>query len=91
MVIRGVVSGEYLVNVHMYRKRDQGPTTAKITLIKLVGHDEQILEKERILEFEGDEETAFRFTLNANEQVVDTNELPRSLVRKQAPLGGDSQ
>ena len=91
VVIRGVVSGEYLVNVHMYRKRDQGPTTAKITLIKLVGHDEQILEKERILEFEGDEETAFRFTLNANEQVVDTNELPRSLVRKQAPLGGDSQ
>lgn len=91
VVIRGVIPGEYLVNVHMYRKKDKEKTAVKIALIKLIGRDEQILEKERILEEEGEEKTAFRFTLNDKEEVTDTNELPRSLVRKPPPVGGDNQ
>lgn len=80
VIIRGVVTGEYIVNVHMYSKIDPYPTPVNITLIKLKGNDEYITQKEVILRYRGDEETAFRFTLNINGEVTNINYLPRRLV-----------
>jgi len=79
--IRGIIEGEYIVNVHMYRKTSPTPTKVIVTLYKVAeGEDVQI--HERVLTLaEQQEETAFRFTLTKSGEVADINELPKSLIR----------
>jgi hypothetical protein len=88
VVIRGIVPGEYTVNVHMYRKSDPGQTPVTITLYRLIGNDEAVISKERVLERNGHELTAFRFTLREDESLSGTSELPRRLVGKAPPRSG---
>jgi len=79
VVIRGTLEGEYAVNVHMYSKRDPEPTPVTIRLYRIKGGVAEVLKTERRLERDGDELTAFRFTVDKEEKIVDTNELPRQL------------
>jgi len=78
-IIRGGMAGEYVVNVHMFSKNHPGPTTVKISLYRLKGDDTEILAKERVLQAEKDEATAFRFTLAADGEKIGDSELPISL------------
>ncbi len=79
--IMGVVPGEYVTNVQMYSKRDSNPTSISVELDKVAGgdnvkvHDETVILKER-----GDEQTAFRFTLLQDGQVVDINRMQTRFV-----------
>jgi hypothetical protein len=80
--IRGIIEGEYIVNVHMYRKATPAPTKAIVTLYKVAeGEDVQIHERVMTLAEQQQEETAFRFTLTRSGEVADINELPKSLIR----------
>ena len=66
----------------MYRKALPIPTKVIVTLYKVAeGEDVQV--HERVLAFaeQGQEKTAFRFTLTKSGEVADINELPRSLIR----------
>ena len=86
--IRGIIEGEYIVNVHMYRKATPIPTKVIVTLYKVAeGEDVQIHERVLTLAQQRLEETAFRFTLTKSGEVADINELPRSLIRN--GLGGN--
>jgi hypothetical protein len=78
--IRGIEPGEYVVNVHMYSKRDPKPTKIKVQLVQLKGEDKTLVEKEIVIGLQGDERTAFRFTLKADGSVHNINDLPRKLV-----------
>jgi hypothetical protein len=80
--IRGIIEGEYIVNVHMYRKASATPTKVIVTLYKVAeGEDVQV--HERVLTLaEQQEKTAFRFTLTKSGEVADINELPTSLIRR---------
>ena len=78
VVIRGIMVGEYTVNVHMYRKTSTGPLEVTASLYQLKGADTKILEKKVILEKNGDEKTAFRFTMDENGAMTGTSDLPRS-------------
>ena len=82
VIIRGIISGEYVVNVHMYRKTDQTSTKVKVVLVRLKNRGAPITEKEAVLEKNGDEVTAFRFTLDKNGNVSNINDLQRSMVGK---------
>ena len=80
--IRGIIEGEYIVNVHMYRKATPTPTKVIVTLYKVAeGEDVQVHERVLTLAQQQQEETAFRFTLTKNEEVADINELPKSLIQ----------
>jgi hypothetical protein len=80
--IRGIIEGEYIVNVHMYRKATPTPTKVIVTLYKVAeGEDVQIHERVLTLAEQRQEETAFRFTLTRSGEVADINELPKSLIR----------
>ncbi len=80
--IRGIIEGEYIVNLHMYRKANPVPTKVIVTLYKVAeGEDIQVHERVLTLAEQGEEETAFRFTLTKSGEVADINELPRSLIR----------
>lgn len=80
VVIRGGMSGEYVVNVHMFDKNTEAPTTVKVSLYRLRGDDTEVLVKERVLKATGDEATAFRFSLSADGEMTGSNELPTSFV-----------
>lgn len=80
VILRGVIPGEYVVNVHMYDKRSPAPTPVTIRLYRLRGEDAELVSKERVLRRSGDEATAFRFTVKDDGSVGEINELDRSLV-----------
>jgi hypothetical protein len=80
--VRGIVEGEYIVNLQMYRKAVRIPTKVIVTLYKVAeGEDVQVHERVLTLAEQGQEATAFRFTLTKSGEVADINELPRSLIR----------
>ena len=86
--IRGIIEGEYIVNVHMYRKATPTPTKIIVTLYKVAeGEDVQIHERVLTMAMQQQEETAFRFTLTNNGGVADINELPKRFI--QSGLAGN--
>jgi hypothetical protein len=78
-VIREVVPGEYIVNVHAYYLHDPGPITATVQLWRTHGTSAPIYSRSFVLSYTGDEVTAFRFTLSASGEVSNINVLPRKL------------
>lgn len=79
VILRGVIPGEYVVNVHMYNKRDPKPTPVTIHLYRLKGEDEEVAKRDLTLPNKGDELTAFRFTVQDSGSVGDINELQQPL------------
>ena len=77
---RGVTAGENIVTVHVYAKRDEGPTKATIKLIKIKPFKEVVV-KEREFSTVGQEITAFRFTTDKDSNIIDINELPANLIK----------
>jgi hypothetical protein len=79
-VIRGVIPGEYTVNVHLYscttidkHKYNVGQvanTLVKVSLLKINPHLKLITLKEVVLKKVWDEETAFNFTLDKEGNTV---------------------
>ena len=80
--LRGFIPGEYCVNVHMYAKREPlTPTKVSIKVEKMNPYS-LVATKEITLSKTGQEETAFRFTLDATGKVKDVSlDLPKSLVK----------
>lgn len=81
VAFRGAVKGENIVNVHVYRKTDEEPIQATITLVKIKPFKE-IVVKRRMFEATGDEKTAFRFKTDENGEIIEINELPASLLNQ---------
>ena len=91
VTIRGIIPGEYTVNVHMYlHKDDKKETLVTVKLEKINPRVKMITIKEVILKENGDEKTAFRFKLDKEGDVLSVNDLQKDLARKEinplAPL-----
>lgn len=75
--IRGIVSGEYILNIQLYKHLTKKPVTATIKIekvnpsLKLVYVDKVTLNKE------DDEKTVLRFTLDTAGKIVDINHLDK--------------
>lgn len=78
--IRGMVPGEYVVNIHYYETKtnEAVPVSVKVAKVNPV----YTIAYYRTIELshKGDEKTAVRFTLAADGAVVAVNQLPKSLV-----------
>ena len=86
VTLRGFVPGEYVVNVHMYMKREKAPTEIMIVLEKLNPYM-IVMAKNVILTTNGQEDTAFRFVVDSEGVVTKVNELKKTLVKpKVGPL-----
>ncbi|ASJ70213.1 hypothetical protein [Granulosicoccus antarcticus] len=82
VAIRGVMPGEYIVNVHYYQSESSLPVpvwvkVAKVNPVYTVAYYGQTL-----LDFKGEEKTAVRFTVASNGSISNINQLPKSLVPK---------
>ena len=78
--IRAVKPGEYVVNVLHYRTGNHGPVPVSIKVEKLNPPVALIYYGKWTLTGIGDEQTAVRFTVGADGEVVDRNELPKQLL-----------
>jgi hypothetical protein len=81
VVLRGVETGEFVANVHLYRGGGSGPVRVHAALWKLIGADKPITSVSVVLRREGDERTAFRFTVTPGGEIANVNRLPADLVR----------
>ena len=82
LTIRGIVPGEYALNVHMYLNQEKDknlkvPIT--VTMTKINPTMKVVMIKEVELHKSGDETTAFRFTLDKYGEVTDVNFLQKGI------------
>ena len=80
VTLRGVVKGEYIVNLHYYASETKNPVDVKVRLVKVNPKLEVIYYGSVNLEKRGDEKTAVRFKIGSDGSVYGINFLPKSLV-----------
>lgn len=79
--IRGLLEGEYTANVHYYSSKNKETENAVVTLYKTTGFI-KVHEQAITMTIEGDEQTAFRFTLRPDGNVTDINRLQQRFIGK---------
>ena len=80
VTLRGVVKGEYIVNLHYYASETNKPVDVNVRLAKVNPKLEIVYYGKVNLEKKGDEKTAVRFSVTRNGKVSGINFLPKSLV-----------
>jgi hypothetical protein len=78
--IRGILPGEYIVNLHLYRADGAQPVPATVKIEKLNPRVELVFFGPLTLIEQGEERTAARFSIGSDGRVRDVNQLPRQLV-----------
>jgi len=79
--IRGIIAGEYTVNVYHFSARSGAPVPVTVTVEKLNPHVEIIARETLDMTNERTEKTAARFTLNEKGEVVSTSHVDRSILQ----------
>lgn len=94
VTLRGIVAGEYVVNVYHYVANSVEPVPVTVKVEKINPQLSVVYYDTVMLDHRGQEETALRFTLDETGTVSDVNDRPKSLVRGvrkpsagNAPLG----
>ncbi|MDJ0832902.1 MAG: hypothetical protein QNJ69_05230 [Gammaproteobacteria bacterium] len=77
VTIRGIVSGEYIVNLQYYKSTTQQPVPVTIKIEKVNPSLRVVYVDKVLLENEDDEKTVLRFYLDANGEVASINHLPK--------------
>jgi len=80
VTIRGVVKGEYVVNLHYYASETLKAVDVNIRLVKVNPAFKIIYYGTVILEKVGDEKTALRFKIGGDGKIYNINFLPKQLV-----------
>lgn len=80
VTIRGIVAGEYTVNVSHFQATTGKPVPATVKVQKLNPTTQVVFDNAVIVDHTGDEKTAVRFTLDDTGNVVDVNSRPKSLI-----------
>jgi hypothetical protein len=79
--IRGIVAGEYTVNIQYYLATQHDPVPVSVKVEKINPTVEVIHYDTIVLEHTGQEKTAVRFRVAADGSVTDTNHVDKSLVQ----------
>lgn len=80
VTLRGVIQGEYIVNLHYYASETQKPVDVNVNLQKVNPKLKVEYYDTVTLEEEGTEKTAFRFRIDKDGDVKGINFLPKQLV-----------
>ena len=79
--IRGIIAGEYTVNVNYYLATTTAPVPVSVKIEKVNPTVEVIFYDTLILDKMGQEKTAARFKIADNGDVIDVNHRPKSLIQ----------
>ena len=80
VTVRGIVPGEYTVNVSHFKATTGQPVEATVKVQKLNPTAQVIFDDKVTIDHSGDEKTALRFTLNGEGKVTDVERRPKSLL-----------
>ena len=80
VTLRGVVAGEYTVNVSHFQAIAGQPVAATVKVQKLNPTAQVIFDDKVTVDHTGDEQTALRFKLDAEGKVIDVHRRPKSLL-----------
>ena len=80
VTVRGIVAGEYTVNVSHFQATTGQPVEATVKVQKLNPTAQVIFDDKVIVNHTGDEKTAVRFKVNADGKVIDVFQRPKSLL-----------
>lgn len=80
VTLRGVVRGEYVVNLHYYATETNQANKVEISLAKVNPALEIVYYDTVTLSAVGEEKTALRFTIGADGKISNVNFLPKQLV-----------
>jgi hypothetical protein len=80
VTIRGIVPGEYTVNVSHFQATTGRPVAATIKVQKLNPTTQVVFDNTVVVDHTGDEKTAVRFVLDDSGKVVDVNSRQKSLI-----------
>ena len=80
VTIRGVVPGEYVVNVHYYATETQLPLPVTVKVSKVNPALEIVYYGDTLLEKKGVEKTAVRFVIDKSGKVSQISHISKSLV-----------
>jgi hypothetical protein len=87
--IRGILPGEHVVNLHLYRDEDGQPVPATVKVEKLNPKVELVFYGAVTLAEHGDERTAVRFSVGSDGRVRDVNRLAKRIVPLRRQARGD--
>ena len=79
VTLRGVVPGEYVVNLHYYASETEQPIRATVKVAKVNPSLEIVYYGDVLLSEKGDEETAVRFTIEESGVVGRINQIKKSI------------
>lgn len=82
VTVRGLVPGEFTVNVNYYDSKDGKPVDVNVSVIKVNPRADVVFYGQVTLARKGDEATAVRFTVLPDGGVANINTLPKSLVQR---------
>ena len=80
VTVRGVVAGEYTVNVSHFQAATGEPVAATVKVQKLNPTAQVVFDDKIVVDHTGDEKTALRFRIDAEGKVVDVHRRPKSLL-----------
>ena len=86
--IRGFLTGEWVLNVHMYSKRDANPTLVEVRIDKLNPKVETIFYKKIVMKREWEEITVTRFVMTNEGDIISWDDLPKKLLEIASHPGG---
>ncbi len=81
VTLRGTEAGEYTVNIHYYKSENQKPVPVTVQVVKINPQAEVAYYGQIILDRQGQEKTAVRFTIAASGRFSDVNTTFKQLVR----------
>jgi hypothetical protein len=80
VTVRGLVAGEYTVNISHFQAVSGQPVEATVKVQKLNPNAQVIFDDKVVVDHTGDEKTAVRFKLDTEGKVVDVQRRPKSLL-----------
>ena len=80
VAVRGIVPGEYTVNVSHFQALTGQPVAATVKVQKLNPTVQVIFDNKVMLDHSGQEKTALRFSLDAEGKVIDVHQRQKSLL-----------
>ena len=80
VTIRGIVPGEFVINVHYYASETQQPLPVTVSVSKINPSLEIVYHGDTLLEKKGDEKTAVRFVIDKAGAVTQVSHIHKSLV-----------
>jgi len=80
VTVRGILAGEYTVNISHFRATTREPVIANVKVQKLNPTAQVVFDNKLQLDHAGDEKTAVRFRIDAEGKVINVDQRPKSLL-----------